>query len=99
MDAVLQASSPPTQAEFHQAIARRADHWYGACLRITRNPDMAEDAVYQVALNTQDPDEFERAAQTLGAMGAVEQLRGLRESTDADDGVPGTVYLFSNKDK
>jgi HEAT repeat protein len=37
------------------------------------------DAVYRVASNTQDPREFEKAVDTLGAMGATEQLRALRD--------------------
>ena len=40
----------PSKAEFHEAIARRADRWYSVCLRITRNPDMAEDAVQDALL-------------------------------------------------
>jgi RNA polymerase sigma-70 factor (ECF subfamily) len=51
MEAALQQSGPPTRAEFHAAIARRADRWYGACLRITRNQDLAEDAVQDALLN------------------------------------------------
>ena len=41
----------PTQAEFHQAIASRADAWYSACLRITRSPELAEDAVQEALLS------------------------------------------------
>jgi HEAT repeat protein len=37
------------------------------------------DAVYQVAANTQDPGEFEKAVDVLGAMGATEELRALRD--------------------
>ena len=35
----------PTQAEFHETISTRSDRWYSACLKITRNRDLAEDAV------------------------------------------------------
>lgn len=41
----------PTQQQFHQAITRGADGWYGACLRITRNTALAEDAVQDALLN------------------------------------------------
>lgn len=41
----------PTQADFHAAISARADRWYSACLKITRNPDMAADAVQDALLN------------------------------------------------
>jgi HEAT repeat protein len=37
------------------------------------------NAVYQLAANTQDPEEFERAVNTLGAMGATDELRALRD--------------------
>lgn len=41
----------PTQADFHEAIATRSDCWYSACLKITRNPDLAADAVQDALLN------------------------------------------------
>ncbi len=47
----IQQDALPTKAEFHSAIASRADRWYGACLRITRNQDMAEDAVQDALLS------------------------------------------------
>jgi len=40
-----------------------------------------KDAVYQLAVNSQDPDEFEDIVQMLGAMGATEELRALRDRT------------------
>jgi len=51
MEAAILKSAPPTKAEFHEAIARRADRWYGACLRITRSQDLAEDAVQDALLS------------------------------------------------
>lgn len=41
----------PGESEFHQAISRRGDHWYGACLRITRSPELARDAMQDALLN------------------------------------------------
>lgn len=41
----------PTQADFHEAITARSDRWYSACLKITRNPDLAADAVQEALLN------------------------------------------------
>lgn len=41
----------PTQADFHRAISERSDRWYSACLKITRNPDLAADAVQDALLN------------------------------------------------
>ncbi len=41
----------PTQADFHDAVSARSDRWYSACLKITRNPDQAADAVQDALLN------------------------------------------------
>ena len=38
---------PPSRAEFHEAISNRSDRWYAACLKITRNQALAEDAVQE----------------------------------------------------
>jgi len=47
----MQFGSTPTEADFHDAIATRSDRWYSACLKITRNPDLAADAVQDALLN------------------------------------------------
>jgi RNA polymerase sigma-70 factor (ECF subfamily) len=41
----------PTQAEFHEAISNRSDRWFSACLRITRDPELAADAVQEALLS------------------------------------------------
>jgi len=51
MAAILQSPGAPTQAEFHAAISDRSDRWFSACLKITRNRDMAEDAVQDALLS------------------------------------------------
>lgn len=51
MVAILRTAATPTQADFHAAISSRSDRWYAACLKITRNRDMAEDAVQDALLN------------------------------------------------
>ena len=51
MVAILQTPAMPTQADFHAAISSRSDRWFAACLKITRNRDMAEDAVQDALLN------------------------------------------------
>jgi len=51
MVAILQSPSAPTQADFHAAISDRSDRWFSACLKITRNRDMAEDAVQDALLS------------------------------------------------
>lgn len=40
----------PDEAAFDAAISARADRWYAACLRITRNPALAEDALQDAML-------------------------------------------------
>lgn len=53
----------PTQADFHEAILARSDRWYSACLKITRNPDMAADAVQDALLNAWNKrHQFEQSA-------------------------------------
>jgi len=54
MIAALDSGNLLTQAEFHNAIARKSGTWYSACLRITRNPELAEDAVQDGLLRAWD---------------------------------------------
>lgn len=51
MAATQRRGSTPTQADFHAAISARSDRWLAACLRITRNPALAEDAVQDALLS------------------------------------------------
>ncbi len=63
MAAVLERGDGPTQAEFHAAISARSDRWYAACLRITRSPELAEDAVQDALLNAwQKRHQFNQAS-------------------------------------
>lgn len=48
---MLQTREVPTRTDFHDAIAARGDRWYSACLRITRDRDLAEDAVQDALLS------------------------------------------------
>lgn len=50
MVAVMKNPVPPSRAEFHEAISNRSDRWYAACLKITRNQHLAEDAVQEALL-------------------------------------------------
>ena len=50
----MQSARPPTRAEFHEAISSRSDRWYAACLKITRNQDLAEDAVQEALVSAWD---------------------------------------------
>ena len=51
MVAVMKGAETPTRADFHEAISTRSDRWYAACLKITRNRDLAEDAVQEALLS------------------------------------------------
>jgi RNA polymerase sigma-70 factor (ECF subfamily) len=63
MVAAMKIGSTPTQAEFHEAISNRSDRWYSACLKITRNPDMAADAVQDALLSAWNKrHQFEQTA-------------------------------------
>ena len=63
MVAVLNRHGPPTQAEFHEVISTRSDRWYSACLKITRNRDLAEDAVQDALLSAWNKrHQFDRSA-------------------------------------
>jgi RNA polymerase sigma-70 factor (ECF subfamily) len=63
MVAVLNRQGPPTQAEFHEVISTRSDRWYSACLKITRNRDLAEDAVQDALLSAWNKrHQFDRSA-------------------------------------
>lgn len=63
MVAVLKRQGAPTQAEFHEAISRSSGRWFSACLKITRNRDLAEDAVQDALLSAWDKrQQFDRSA-------------------------------------
>lgn len=63
MVAVMTIGGMPTQADFHKAISEKSDRWYSACLKITRNPDMAADAVQDALLNAwKKRHQFEQSA-------------------------------------
>ena len=50
----MKSAGVPTQADFHEAISKRSDRWYAACLKITRSPELAEDAVQDALLSAWD---------------------------------------------
>ena len=63
MVAVMKSPGPPSRAEFHEAISNRSDRWYAACLKITRNQDLAEDAVQEALLSAWNKrDQFQHTA-------------------------------------
>ena len=63
MVAVMKSVGLPTQSDFHEAISLRADRWYAACLKITRDRSLAEDAVQDALLNAWNKrHQFEQSA-------------------------------------
>lgn len=50
MFAFLKPEPALSLAEFEAVLARRSARWYSACLRITRHPALAEDAVQDALL-------------------------------------------------
>ncbi len=57
------AAPAPGESDFHEAIARRGDHWYAACLRITRSPELAGDAMQEALLSAwRKRDQFQGGA-------------------------------------
>ena len=88
MVAVLTSIGAPTRAEFHEVIASRADRWYGACLKITRDPDLAEDAVQDALLSAWNKrHQYERSARLdtwihrIAVNAALQILRKRRPAT------------------
>jgi RNA polymerase sigma-70 factor (ECF subfamily) len=43
--------SPPSLAEFQSTVTGHSGRWYAACLRITRDAGLAEDAVQEALIN------------------------------------------------
>lgn len=92
----------PSQAEFHQVIADGADRWYATCLRITRNRDMAEDAVQDALLSAWNKrHQYQRSARLdtwiyrIAVNAALQLLRKNRpavwESLETD--IPDDSFL------
>ena len=91
----MKIGATPTQADFHEAITARSDRWYSACLKITRNPDMAADAVQDALLNAWNKrHQFEQSARLdtwihrIAINAALNQIRkskpGVFEPLEAD---------------
>ena len=88
MVAILQQQQGPTRADFHDAIAARGDRWYAACLRITRDRDLAEDAVQDALLSAWSKrHQFDRSARLetwihrIAVNAALQLLRKRRPDT------------------
>ncbi len=91
----MKRAGAPTQADFHEAISNRSDRWFSACLRITRNHEMAEDAMQEALLSAwHKRHQFEHSARLetwihrIAVNAALQQLRknrpGVFEPLDDD---------------
>jgi hypothetical protein len=49
--------------KFHQVLSKRSGRWYNACLRITRDAQLAEDAVQDALLKARGDSAPSSAAQ------------------------------------
>ncbi len=83
--AISNSMLAPTQAEFHKVIAQGAGRWYSACLRITRNRELAEDAVQDALLRAWNKrDQYQGSARLdtwihqIAVNSALQLLRKVR---------------------
>ena len=88
MVAILQTREAPTRADFHDAISARGDRWYAVCLRITRDRDLAEDAVQDALLSAWNKrEQFDSSARLetwihrIAVNAALQLLRKRRPDT------------------
>ncbi len=97
MVAILQTREAPTKADFHAAISARGDRWYAVCLRITRDRNLAEDAVQDALLSAWNKrHQFDRSARLdtwihrIAVNAALQLLRKKRPDTfdPLEDEVP-----------
>ena len=98
MVAVMKSPGPPTRAEFHEAISTRSDRWYAACLKITRNPDLAEDAVQEALASAWDKrHQFQHTARLdtwihrIAVNAALQALRKAETRTRREGPAPDHV--------
>lgn len=57
-----------------------------------------DEAVYRIAVGTEDPQEFEQAVEMLGAMGATDRLRDLREERGVSDALIEAYMIAGDVD-
>src|SRR5258706_1703944 len=77
--------------EFHQVLSKRSGRWYNACLRITRDAQLAEDAVQDALLKAWGQrDKFRGAADLdtwihrIALNAAIDLLRRRHPVADRD---------------
>ncbi|MDJ0749168.1 MAG: sigma-70 family RNA polymerase sigma factor [Woeseiaceae bacterium] len=98
----MKAGVPPSKTDFHRVIEARSDRWYSACLKITRDPDLAADAVQDALLSAWNKrDQFRHTARLdtwihrIAVNAALNLLRKARPTTfespetDVESSEPG----------
>lgn len=80
--------------DFHAVLAARSPRWYSACLRITRDSALAEDAVQDALLKAWDKRahfrgeaELDTWIHRIAVNAAIDLVRRLRPQLLADDGL------------
>lgn len=88
MTEAMKAGVPPSKTDFHRVIEARSDRWYSACLKITRDPDLAADAVQDALLSAWNKrDQFRHTARLdtwihrIAVNAALNLLRKARPGT------------------
>jgi len=100
MFAFLSARPASSLDDFQQVLARRGERWYSACVRVTGDPALAEDAVQEALLKAWSRRaEFRGDAQIdtwihrIAINAAIDQLRrhrpGFAEGPDEQLADPG----------
>ena len=57
-----------------------------------------EEAIFRIANNAEDPDEFEDAVEMLGAMNATDKLAQLRETKGISEGLITAFMIAGDED-
>lgn len=75
--------------DFHGVLNAKSGRWYGACLRITRDPQLAEDAVQEALLkawaqrrNFRGEAELETWIHRIALNAAIDLMRRQRPASD-----------------
>jgi RNA polymerase sigma-70 factor (ECF subfamily) len=84
--------SRPDLDAFHQVLMEKGGRWYDACLRITRDPGLAEDAVQDALLKAwhrrgefRGESELDTWIHRIALNAAIDLLRKRRGPVDEDE--------------
>lgn len=98
MFAPMPSLSAPSLQDFQAAVTRRSGRWYAACLRITRDAGLAEDAVQDALIlawskrgqfaGQADLDNWIHSIAVNAALQILRRQRNAPWATDDSDDVP-----------